>query len=105
MTLIGLDLNATRARAVHGTADGEAAELRLGEERPDFPLALSLEGRAPEAGAAGAGLARRAPPLACLDFLPHLGTDRAWAAGRHRLAAARALAAAFDALGRRFGKA
>ena len=104
MTLIGLDLNSTRARAVRESPDGVAAELRLGEERPEFPLALSLEGRTPEAGAAGAALARRSPHLACLDFLPHLGTDRGWAVGRLRVDAARALAASFEALGRRFGK-
>jgi hypothetical protein len=103
MTLIGLDLNATRARAAHGPAGAPPAGLPLEDDGPELPLALSLEGRSPEAGRAGAALARKAPHLACLDFLPQLGTQKVWAAGRHRLDAAGALGVVFAALQRRFG--
>jgi hypothetical protein len=104
MSLIGLDLNATRARAAHGPAQHPAA-LRLEGEHLELPLALSLEGRHPAVGRAGVALCRRMPPFACLGFLPHLGTPRTWAAGRHRLDAGRALGLVFDCLQRSFGKA
>ena len=82
MTLIGLDLNATRARAIQGEHHGSGPLIPLGlpldgNER-ELPLALSLEERHPQVGRAGAGLCRRSPHLACLDFLPYLGDDRTW---------------------------
>jgi hypothetical protein len=52
---------------------------------------VSLQGRYPEVGRAGAALIRENPHLVCLDFLALLGNDRTWAAGRHRLDAAKAL--------------
>jgi hypothetical protein len=64
----------------------------------ELPLALSLEGRTPEVGRAGLALCRRAPHLACTDFLPYLGERREWSAGRHRLDPAQALALVFDRL-------
>jgi hypothetical protein len=105
MTLVGLDLDATRARAVHGPAAPAAAVLRLGEPRGELPLAVSLEGRQPQVGAAALALCRRLPDCACLDFLAHVGGPRVWTAGRHCLDAERALALAFDQLARGFGKA
>lgn len=104
MTLIGLDLDTTRARAVHGPAGHIPSSLLLEGEHADLPLAISLQERQPAVGRAGAGLRRRVPHLACLDFLPHLGTDRTWTAGRHRLDAARALGLVFDRLNRTFGR-
>jgi hypothetical protein len=103
MTLVGLDLNATRARAVAGPANSIPVAVALEDGHPDLPLAVSLEERRPAVGRAGAGLCRRAPHLACLDFLPHLGSPREWAAGRHRLDAARALGLVFDYLQARLG--
>ena len=76
-------------RAVHGTGLGPPGGLDLEDGRRDLPLAVSLAERAPVVGAAGAGLRRKAPHLACLDFLPALGQPREWAAGRHRLDAGR----------------
>jgi hypothetical protein len=90
--LIGLDLNTTRARAVGGPAGAFPSALPLDGSNLDLPVALSLEGRQVQAGQPGLALCRRLPHLACLDFLPHLGTDRIWTAGKHRLDAARALA-------------
>jgi len=95
--LIGLDLNAGRARAV-AAAPGQVPELVLLAGEAELPLALSLEGRVPEVGRAGLALSRRAPHLACADFLPHLGGRYEWSAGRHRLDAAQALALVLERL-------
>ncbi len=95
-TLIGLDVDATRVRAVTGAADGLPQLLPLDPPHAELPLALSLEGRSPHVGRDGIALCRRLPHLACLDFLAHLGEEREWTAGRHRLDAARALALVFE---------
>jgi hypothetical protein len=84
--LVVLDLDASRALAVGA---GQVFAL---------PLALSLEGRQVDVGQAGLDLCRRSPHLACLGFLPHLGTSRIWSAGKHRLDANQALAAALARL-------
>jgi hypothetical protein len=109
MTLIGLDLNATRARAIQGETHGASPHVPFGlplegNERELF-LALNLEERQPRVGRAGAGLCRRSPHLACLDFLPYLGNDRVWDGGRHRLDAAAAFALVCEHLQRRIGRA
>jgi hypothetical protein len=105
MTLVGLDLNSTRARAVHGPADGPAGTLALEDGQAEMPLALTLDGRTPEAGRVAASVCRKQPHLACLDFLPHLGGERTWSAGRHRLDAAAALALVCEILSRRLASA
>jgi hypothetical protein len=109
MSLIGLDLNATRVRAVQG--EGSRAEPPLplglpleGDER-ELPLALSLEERHLRVGRAGVGLCRRSPHLACVDFLPWLGDERLWEGGRHRLDATAALARVCEHLQRLIGRA
>src|SRR5262249_31707694 len=84
-TLIGLDLNATRARAVHGPAQTLPRLLPLAGTADDLPMVLSLQGRKAEVGQAGAALCRLLPHLTCLDFLANLGEPREWTAGRHRL--------------------
>jgi hypothetical protein len=109
MTLIGLDLNATRARAVQGENPRSGPHVPLGlpldgNER-ELPLALSLEERQPRVGRAGAGLCRRSPHLACMDFLPYLGDDQIWEGGRHRLDAAAALARVCEHLQQQIGRA
>lgn len=104
MTLIGVDLNATRARALHCTAAGPAP-LPLEGCHAELPLALSLENRTPAVGKAGLALCRKLPHLACMDFLPHLGTNRQWSAGRHRLDAAAAFGLVCQHLQPRFAKA
>src|SRR5262245_49239400 len=101
MSLIGIDLNASRARAVSGPRRQAAGLLRLEGGGCDLPLALSLEERLPTVGRPGAALARKAPDLACLDFLPHLGDGTVWAAGRHTLDASAALGLVLDDLRRR----
>jgi hypothetical protein len=97
MTLMGLDLNSSRGRAVCGSA-GLPRPMALDGADRELPLAISLERRRPEVGRAGLQLCRRSPHLACLDFLPHLGEPRQWKAGRHRLDAAKALALVLERL-------
>jgi hypothetical protein len=82
MTLIGLDLNATRARAV-AAAEGEAPQpAELEPPRADLALALSQEGDRVEVGAAGLRRARRSPHQVQLAFLPELGQPRPASARR-----------------------
>jgi hypothetical protein len=96
--LIGLDLNATRARAVYGTTQVTPRPLPLDGAQPDLPMVLSLEGRRLQVGRAGASLCRLSPHLACVDFLAALGQEQEWSAGRHRLDAARALTVVLEQL-------
>lgn len=96
MTLLALDLNATRIRAALGGAGEEAHTVPLEGQEGELPLAVCLEGRYPEVGRAATGLCRRSPHLACLNFLPHLGQRREWAGDRQRLDAGRALTLAFE---------
>ena len=58
MSLVGMDLNASRARAVAGPSTQKLALLRLDGEHIELPLALSLEGRVPAVGHAGVALTR-----------------------------------------------
>ena len=80
MSLIGLDLNASRARAVAGPRSHALSQLCLDGDQVDLPLALSLEGSSVQIGRPGVALSRRRPHLACLDFLPHLTTGKTWTA-------------------------
>jgi hypothetical protein len=104
MTLIGLDVTACRARAVAGPPSLEPAPLALEGKSSELPLALSLEDRTPAVGAAAVAHARSRPHLACLDFLPHLGTPHEWVSPRHRLDAGRALGFVFERLARAFAR-
>jgi hypothetical protein len=98
MSLIGMDLNSSRARAVAGPRHHALASLCLDGDQVELPLALSLEGRQVQVGRPGLALSRRRPHLACLDFLPLVGSGRQWSANGHRLDADRALALVFAAL-------
>jgi hypothetical protein len=91
MSLVGLDLNATRARAVIGPAGVPPKDLPLEDTRRELPAVLSLQNRHPEAGRAGLALCRQLPHLVCENFFSRLGTPHEWSAGRHRINAARAL--------------
>ncbi len=97
MTLFGLDMNSSRARAVCGLAGSPRPVLLDGKER-DLPLCVSLEKRRPQVGRPGVELCRRLPHLVCRDFLAYLGESRQWKAGRHRLDAARAVGLVLDRL-------
>jgi len=95
MNVLGLDLNSTRLRAVSAPTGEFPVLLPLCPPLAEFPLALSLEGRAPEAGPAGQRLCRRLPHLACRNFLPHLAEPadggRKWLGQRYSLDSAQAL--------------
>lgn len=86
--LVGLHLDSGCAWAAAAAPGAPPQPLPLDPPHAELPLAVSLERRAPEVGRAGLILCRRQPHLVCLDFLPHLGSARRWAAGRHRLDAA-----------------
>ncbi|MFQ3594383.1 MAG: Hsp70 family protein, partial [Gemmataceae bacterium] len=100
MSLVGLDLNATRLRGVASNGLHPPARLALEREAAEFPLALSLEGRSILAGSAGQRLTRLRPHLACVDFLPHLGTARQWNGPKLRVTAEEALRHCLQAVGR-----
>jgi hypothetical protein len=91
MNVLGVDLNATRLRAVSAPTGEFPLPLPLCPPLSEFPLAISLEGRAPEAGPAGQRLCRRLPHLACSNFLPHLDEPRKWVAQRYALDSGQAL--------------
>ncbi len=96
MSVVGLELNATRVRAVYGTGQGAPVGLNLEDDRRELPLAISLADRSPVVGTAGAALRRKAPHLACIDFLSVLGQNRQWVGNRRRLDAAGALSLVFE---------
>jgi hypothetical protein len=96
MTLVALDLNATRVRAATGMSGADARPLALDGKQPELPMALSLEGRHAALGRAGTVLCRRSPHLACLCFLPYLGQRHEWVGPRLTVDADRALALMFE---------
>jgi hypothetical protein len=104
MTLVALDLNATRVRAATGTSAAAARPLALDGNQPELPMALSLEGRQPALGRAGTVLCRRSQHLACLCFLPYLGQRREWTGPRLTIDADRAMSLVFEHLAGLCGK-
>jgi hypothetical protein len=89
MTLLGLDWNATRVRAVTGPAGDYALPVPLEPPEVELAAAISLEHATPEVGAAGLRRCRSAGHQVCQGFLPFL-TDRKgqgphWQSGRHSL--------------------
>jgi hypothetical protein len=97
MTLAGLELNATYARAVSGPDGIPPLAVLLDGDDSDLPMAVSLEKRRPEVGRAGAALCRQYPHLACVDLLPRLGTNHTWGA-RRPMNGAKALGLVFERL-------
>jgi hypothetical protein len=104
MSLVGVDLNSSRARAVAGSALQRLTRLPLEGEHLELPLLVSLETPSLRIGQAGLALARRRPHLVCGDFLPYLGSSKQWLANRHRLDADAALLAVFQTLSRTVGR-
>ncbi len=97
-TVVGLDLSSTRARAATAGQGRSARALSLDARNAELPLALALDGRAPEVGERGLTLCRKAPHWACVDFLHFLGERRHWGSGRCRVDASRALELVFARL-------
>lgn len=82
--VVGIDLTASRARAV-AVAAGKARALPLDAGGDDLPLFVALDRRAPEVGRVGFALCRKTPHAVCSNFLPALGQSREWRNGRHVL--------------------
>ncbi len=82
MTLLGLELNACRGRAVSGAQGDFPCPLPLEPPSVELPMVLSLERSRPEVGLAGLRLVRQLPHLCCRNFLAGLGApaspDRSW---------------------------
>jgi hypothetical protein len=88
MSLIGIDLNSSRARALAGATGLPPCLVALEED--ELPLAINLETRRPQIGRAGLAVCRRLPHLVCLNYLSRLGEPGRWQFGRHRLDANKA---------------
>lgn len=98
MTVVGLDLNASRARAVVGSAGALPHALMLDGAERDLPVRISLRNRHPEVGRAALALGRQLPHFVCANFLADLGTPKTWSAGRHTLDSAKAATLVFERL-------
>lgn len=96
MTLVALDMNATRVRVLHGLSPREGRPLSLVGTDADLPMALSVEGAQPQIGRAGASLCRRSPHLACTDFLARLGDQHHWSGPRCKIDSCGALTAILE---------
>ena len=101
MTLLGLDVNATRVRAVSGTMGDFPCPLPLDPPAIDLPMVISLDKPRPEVGLAGVRLVRQMPHLTFQDFLATLGEPsipgRNWIA-RPQLDSLQALGLVFERL-------
>src|SRR5690349_8724106 len=95
--VVGVDLTASRARAVV-LAAGRTRALLLDEPAEDLPLYLALDRRAPDVGAAGYRICRKLPHLVCSNFLPQLGQPRQWQSDRCSVTPESALQTSFDKL-------
>lgn len=104
MAVTGVDLNATRIRAVNGPSGAFPLGVRLEEQSRDLFLALNLAEKKIRVGRIGLSQCRQQPQFAVVDFLPSLGSTRKWTGGRHNLDAAGALAICLDRLQLAIGK-
>ena len=84
LRFVGIDLNATRARAVVA-GEGRTRPILLDEAGEELPLTLHLEPRIPTAGAEAVRLCRLSPHLVCSNFLGAIGQPHEWRGGRHAL--------------------
>jgi hypothetical protein len=100
MSLLGLDFNASRVRAVRGPLGDYPWTVPLDAPQVELPLVLSLAGRGPVAGAAGLRICRKSPRLAWQNFLPQIAqaplAGREWATSHSKVDAAKALGLVFQ---------
>lgn len=82
--LLGVDLNAGRARATYGKASRNKIYL-LDDPATDLSLTISLDKRTPELGRAALAIARKLPHTLCQNYLPQIGQPFEWKHGRHAL--------------------
>jgi hypothetical protein len=93
---LGVDLNASRLRAMSSETGRPPRAVLLDDPHPDLPVAVALDRGVPEVGRAAWAVARRLPHLTCFDFLSGLGLPREWRAGRHSLTAGELLGLVFE---------
>lgn len=93
--LVGLDLTSTRVRGASVGA-GKSRPLLLDAPHEDLALVANLNRKTPEIGRIGYGLLKALPHATASNFLPQLGQNRAWTAGRTSVSAESALGLAFD---------
>ncbi len=93
--LVGLDLTATRARAV-ASGDGRTRPLVLDGDAHELPLFLNLDHKPPVVGSAAVAVIRRLPHVVCSNFLPLLGLAHEWRVGKKTMTPESALQAALD---------
>lgn len=93
---VGLDLNASRARAE--AVSSKSRSLILDEPDAELLLFISGDRRTLQLGRAGFAFCRQMPHVVCSNFLPWLAQSREWRIGRHTLIAETALGCVFDRL-------
>ncbi len=96
LRLVGIDLNATRLRAVVA-GEGRTRPILLDDAGEELPLFLDLDGRI-AAGADAVASYRLTPHLICSNFLGLLGTPHEWRAGRRALTPETATQLTFEKL-------
>lgn len=84
LRLVGIDLNATRIRAVVA-GEGRTRPILLDDAGEDLPLFLNLDQRTPQPGTDAVLTSRLTPHLICSNFLGSLGQPHEWRGGRHAL--------------------
>lgn len=95
--LVGLDLNASRARAV-SVGGGKTRTLLLDGTAEELSLSIHLDRRPPEVGRAAVAVSRKLPHAVLGGYLPLLGQPRTWPAGRLTLTPEAAVGATLDRL-------
>lgn len=84
LRLVGVDMDATRARAVVA-GEGKPRPVLLDELGEDLPLFLQLDERTPVIGSAAVAEYRTSPHRICSNFLGALGIPQEWRGARHSL--------------------
>ncbi len=97
LRLVGIDLNATRLRAVVA-GEGRTRPIVLDDTGEELPLFLRLDRRVPQPGADAVQACRLNPHLVCSNFLGSLGQPHEWRGGRHALTPESATKLTFDKL-------
>lgn len=97
--LVGLDLNASRGRAV-AVGKGHFRSLLLDDPNEELPLFVTLDRRTADLGHAGLAVCRKSPHSVCSNFLPLLGTPHEWRGDRLSQTPESALTACLDRLRR-----
>src|SRR5260221_13481714 len=95
--VVGLDLTASRARAV-SVGGGKARAIPLDDPSEELLLFLAADRRSPDPGRMGYALCRKLPHSVCSNFLPSLAQPREWRNGRYVLTPESALELTFAKL-------